>query len=682
VRFLQTTCWVISLRIFVLESKLNSRIVTYFFVLTSFIYWGCEKKTSTSDFTTSVSSKDSLNFYSKIDSANIYRIKGNIKDAKRITNSALEKSIQLNWGKGMAESYTNLAYINLYENDFESAMENGVEGLRIAEICEDKKNQGFANLLIGYVYLNIGDTNQVLSYYKKSLEIRLQLADNYDIGFSYSYLGNYYLAIQQKDSALFYHNKALEYRLKTNDTRSIADSYLLIGATQLKQKKFEQANENFQKAVLQYAKINDLKRLAETYRNFAEVYMSQGKVEDAQNFLLQANQLAIETGSIDNQIAITEQLAAINYLKKNYKEAYDYLAFHNTYYKKNTGESKYRDIVKNILEYKNEKEKKIKQLEFDQKEERQKIIEYAGITIIILIVGFLIFLFNRLKVTRKQNKIIAFRKTQIDKAYIELETKNKEILDSINYAKRIQSAILPSERSISSAFKDIFILYLPKDIVAGDFYWLEQKDDKILVAAADCTGHGVPGAMVSVVCNNSLNRSVHEYGLTNPASILNKTKELVENEFAKSSERMMDGMDIALFSIEGYTNIHTTNNAFKIEFSGANNPMWVIRKEYAEIEEYKGDKIPIGLSDSSLPFTNVEMTLNKGDVIYLFSDGFADQFGGEKGKKFKSSGLKSLFLSIKHLSMMEQQLELKDFLSNWQGNLEQVDDVCVIGIRL
>lgn len=643
---------------------------------------GCSKDTGSTDYSSAVSAKDSVNFFSKIDSANIYRIKGNIKDAKRTTNSALEESIQLNWGKGIAESYTNLAYINLYENDFESAMEHAVEGLRVAEICEDKKNQGFANLLIGYIYLNIGDTNQVLTYYKKSLEIRIKLEDNYDIGFCYSYLGNYYLATQQNDSALFYHNKALDYRLKTDDTRSIADSYLLIGSTQLKQKKFEKANENFQKALLLYAKISDKKRLAETYRNFAEVYMIQGKIEDAQNFLLQAHQLANETGSMDNQIVITEQLATINYLKENYKVAYEYLEFHNTHYKKNTGESKYRDIVKNILEYKNEKEKKIKQLEFDQKEERQEIIVYAAITIIILIVGFLFFLFNRLKITRKQNEIIAFRKTQIDKAYVELEVKNKEILDSINYAKRIQSAILPSEKSIASAFKDIFVLYLPKDIVAGDFYWLEQKDDKILVAVADCTGHGVPGAMVSVVCNNSLNRSVHEYGLTSPATILYKTKELVESEFAKSSERMMDGMDIALLSIEGYTDVKTNQNSFKIEFSGANNPMWIIRKDTQDIEEYKGDKIPIGLSDSSLPFTNVELTINKGDLIYLFSDGFADQFGGDKGKKFKSSGLKSLLLNIKHLSMAQQQLKLKEFLINWQGNLDQVDDVCVIGIRL
>jgi serine phosphatase RsbU (regulator of sigma subunit) len=646
------------------------------------IFSNCASPTVDVEYLNSVSSKDSVSVYQKIDSSNYYRIKGNLTAAKRTSNMALSQSVQLNWGLGQATSYTHLAYINLYENDFEAAMQHAVEGLRIAEICQDEKNQGFANLLIGYIYLNLGDTNLVLPYYQKSLEIRLKLQNDYDIGFSYSYLGNYYNAKQQYDSALYFHNKALESRLKTDDTRSIADSYLLIGATQHKVKKFDLAFENFQKALLQYAKIDDKKRLAETYRNYAEVYISQSHIDDALNFLQQAEQLAIETGSMDNQIMISEQLAAIYYQKEKHKEAYEKLAFHTEQYKKSTGESKYRDIVKNILAYKNEKEKKIKQLEFDQKEERQEIIIIAGITIIILIAGFLVFLFNRLKVTKKQKEILAYRKLQIDKAFLELEIKNKEILDSINYAKRIQSALLPSEQTVAAAFSDIFVYYKPKDIVAGDFYWLEQKNNRILLAAADCTGHGVPGAMVSVICNNSLNRSVHEFGLTNPAAILNKTKELVEREFAKSSERMMDGMDIALFAIEGYNPASAHNSNYKIEFSGANNPMWVIRKDQAIIEEFKGDKLPIGISDLHKSYTHTELHLSKGDLIYLFSDGLVDQFGGSKGKKLKTSGLKTLLLSIQELAMKDQHQKIADFFTIWQGSLEQVDDICIIGVRL
>jgi serine phosphatase RsbU (regulator of sigma subunit) len=642
----------------------------------------CTSKQEEQHFNEHILSIDSTTLYNHIDSANYYRIQGELANAKAQIQSAKTIASELNWGKGLAESYTNLAYINLYESDFEAAMENAVEGLRVSEICQDEKNQGFANLLIGYIYLNLGDTNQVLPYYHKSLEIRLALGNSYDIGYSYSYLGNYYLSKNQNDSALYHHNKALEYRLNTSDTRSIADSYLLIGSTLLKKKKFEQATEQFQKALLQYAKINDKKRLAETYRNYAEIFILQGNNADAQNFLLQAEQLAKETGSIDNQILISDKLAFINYENENYKEAYDYLRFHTNTFKETSGESKYRDIVKNILEYKNEKERKIKQLEFDQKEERQQIIITAGIVFVLFIIGFLIFLFNRLKITKKQNEIIAFRKTQIDKAFVELEIKNKEILDSINYAKRIQSAILPSEESISSVFNDICVLYLPKDIVAGDFYWLEQKDDKILVAAADCTGHGVPGAMVSVVCNNSLNRSVHEYGLNNPASILNKTRELVEGEFAKSSERMRDGMDIALCAFTGYNKNNDNVKSFKLEFAGANNSLWLIRKGTTEIEEYKGDKQHIGRTDISSPFSTKEVLVNKGDTVYIFSDGIVDQFGGEKGKKFKSSGLKALLVSMQNLTMKEQHQFLFESFETWRGDLEQVDDVCLIGIRI
>ncbi len=324
-------------------------------------------------YNNSVSEADSLSVFTNIDSANVYRIKGDLEAAKSYVNDALENAKQLNWGKGLASSYTNLAYINLYESDFEAAMENAVEGLRIAEICIDLEDQGLANLIIGFIYFNLGDTNLTIPYYEKSLSIRLELGNDYDIGYSYSYFGNFYMAQKQADSALYYHKKALEHRLKTDDTRSIADSYLLIGATLLKEKKFDESLEYLQKAILKYAQISDKKRLAETYRNFAEVYLIKGNLDDAQNFLLQADQLAKETGSKDNQIKISEQLAAINYTNENYKEAYDYLRFHTTTFKETSGESKYRDIVKNILEYKNEKERKIKQLEFDQKEERQEI---------------------------------------------------------------------------------------------------------------------------------------------------------------------------------------------------------------------------------------------------------------------------------------------------------------------
>ena len=214
------------------------------------------------------------------------------------------------------------------------------------------------------------------------------------------------------------------------------------------------------------------------------------------------------------------------------------------------------------------------------------------------------------------------------------------------------------------------MLYKPKDIVAGDFYWLEHKKDSILFAAADCTGHGVPGAMVSVICNNGLNRSVREYGLTDPGEILSKTRSLVIAEFEKSEDKVNDGMDIALCSLKGN----------ELKYAGAHNPLWIIRD--GAIIETKANKQPIGQFDNPEPYTTHTIKLLQGDSIYIFSDGYVDQFGGEKGKKFKAKAFRELLLSIQGKSMEQQRVVIDEAFEKWKGNLEQVDDVCVIGVKI
>lgn len=261
---------------------------------------------------------------------------------------------------------------------------------------------------------------------------------------------------------------------------------------------------------------------------------------------------------------------------------------------------------------------------------------------------------------------------EIYKSKAIIAEKNAEILDSIHYAKRIQNAILPPEDLFKKSLKNSFVLYKPKDIVAGDFYWMEPTSDKTLFAAADCTGHGVPGAMVSVICNNGLNRAVREYGLNDPGQILDKTREIVIQEFEKSKEEVKDGMDIALCSLSGQT----------LKYAGAHNPLWIIRKGAVEVEEIKANKQPIGKFDIPTPFATHTIELSAGDTIYIFSDGYADQFGGEKGKKFKAAALKKLLLSIQNESMERQQELLDQMFENWRGEIEQLDDVCIIGVRV
>jgi serine phosphatase RsbU (regulator of sigma subunit)/ligand-binding sensor domain-containing protein len=274
-------------------------------------------------------------------------------------------------------------------------------------------------------------------------------------------------------------------------------------------------------------------------------------------------------------------------------------------------------------------------------------------------------------------KEIRQQKQEVEQQKDMIEEAHQEIKDSITYAKRIQSAILPPVKLVKEYLKESFIFYKPKDVVAGDFYWMESvipseisKNTIVLFAAADCTGHGVPGAMVSVICNNALNRSVRENGLTDPGEILTKTRDIVIQEFEKSEEDVKDGMDIALCSLEGN----------KLQYAGAHNPLWIIRK--GEIIETKANKQPIGLVDNPVPYTTHSFDLEQGDSIYIFSDGYVDQFGGEKRKKFKAKAFRELLLSIQDKTMEEQKIIINDSFETWKGSLEQIDDVCIIGIRV
>ncbi len=294
---------------------------------------------------------------------------------------------------------------------------------------------------------------------------------------------------------------------------------------------------------------------------------------------------------------------------------------------------------------------------------------------------------------------IVAQKEEVEKQKELVEEKNKDIMDSIRYAKHIQDAILPSDEFIKQCFNDAFVLYKPKDIVSGDFYWLKRKGNKTLYAAVDCTGHGVPGAFVSIVGNNGLNRAINEFDLIEPGLILDKLTELVEEAFKQqgsdNTDDVKDGMDIALCVVD-----HDTNT---LHFSGANNPLWIVRNKVLNQEEVssefetkskveihgdlsfievKADKQPIGHYDGRKPFSTNTFKLEKGDRIYTFSDGFADQFGGPKGKKFKYKTFKELLIKHNTTPLASFEQILNDEFESWRGDLEQIDDVCVIGIEI
>ncbi|MBW6484032.1 MAG: SpoIIE family protein phosphatase [Vicingaceae bacterium] len=426
---------------------------------------------------------------------------------------------------------------------------------------------------------------------------------------------------------------------------------------------------------------NDKSLYYSMYMNIGTNYKKLGNLKDAKKYYLMGLEVASGLNNAHNLLSSYKKLSDFYEETKDYENALKYYKLAKSKVKEMNVEqarnkelqfSYQRKAVADSVAY--EKEKKIKEIEIAKHQieltvkRNQQYGLYGGLVLVLVFAGVM---YNRFKISQKQKNIIEEKEQETNLQKQIIEEKHKEITDSIQYAKRIQSAILPSKKLVDKYLPDSFILYKPKDIVAGDFYWMEAAS-VILFAAADCTGHGVPGAMVSVVCNNGLNRSVREYGLTDPGKILDKTREIVIAEFEKSEEQVQDGMDIALCSLEGN----------KLQYAGANNPLWIIRKGSTEVEEIKANKQPIGKFDNPEPYTTHNITLEKGDTIYIFSDGYVDQFGGDKNKKFKAANFKKLLLTIQNETIEKQKELIDQAFEEWKGSLEQIDDVCVIGVRI
>ncbi|MBI3501203.1 MAG: SpoIIE family protein phosphatase, partial [Bacteroidetes bacterium] len=335
---------------------------------------------------------------------------------------------------------------------------------------------------------------------------------------------------------------------------------------------------------------------------------------------------------------------------------------------------------------------------------REKVIRYSvmgGLALMFIIAAII---FRSLRITRKQKNIIELQKNEVSrqKEMVEQQKKiveehQKEIIDSITYAKRLQEALLPPTDYVNKHLPENFILYKPKDIVAGDFYWMEYLPPSpsllkegaqgvVFIAAADCTGHGVPGAMVSVVCSNALNRAVKEFHLRETGKILDKVTELVLETFEKSDKDVKDGMDISLLSIQ-FPSPSERDGRVRLNWSGANNPLLYIPNPAnggtgSEAIEVAADKQPVGKHDNRKPFTTNTISYQPDTIFYLFTDGYADQFGGAKGKKFMYRKMQAALVEINKKPMDEQKKILDETIMQWKGSNEQVDDICVIGIRI
>lgn len=599
-----------------------------------------------------------------------------------------EKSLKINEElgdkKGLAGAFNSVGYAHKLLGNLKKAIEYYGKSIKIRDEIGDKKGVSSSYLNIGSLYESQGEIDKALEYYQKTLKIQEELNDSYLKAIALNNIGYIYFQKKEYEKAFEYNFQSLKIRLEIQDKKGIANSYHNIALAFKETGKLDSALIYYQLSLEMKEQQRDLFGIPPTLTNIGYVWYELGNFQKAKQFGLRSYEIAKKTNVPHSVMKSAMLLQKIYFKEKNYIKAYELIT---TYYQirdSMVNDENKKAALKQNMQYEYdkkaasdsvafEKEKQIKEVEIaKQKVElkakrNQQFGLYGGLLLVLLFAGFM---YNRFKVTQKQKLVIEEQKAIVESSHTLLEEKNKEITDSIKYAKRIQSAILPPTKLVKEYLPQSFILYKPKDIVAGDFYWMEHKNGKILFAAADCTGHGVPGAMVSVVCNNGLNRSVREHGLTDPAEILNKTREIVIQEFEKSDEEVKDGMDIAVCSLSGN----------QLQYAGANNPLWIIRND--ELLETKADKQPIGKYADLNPFTTHTFELQPNDSIYIFTDGFHDQFGGDKGKKFKASQMKELILSIQDKNMDEQKLIINNTFETWKGALEQVDDVCVIGIRV
>ncbi|MFH2095714.1 MAG: SpoIIE family protein phosphatase, partial [Bacteroidota bacterium] len=487
---------------------------------------------------------------------------------------------------------------------------------------------------------------------------------------SYTYMGELYLKMEAYDDAIRFATKSLKAGRKNEDLYVISASLDNLGYAYLKTGRNGEAVSLFMESLQIKEELEDRQGTAVTLINMGLNYKNLGNTDSALYYIRQAYKLSNEIGAkkeirnsameFSKLLASTGDYDSAFVIQNRFIEINDQI--------NNEKASKKIAELEADIDAKKQ-EQKIALLEKDKEFQKQikKYYIYIGIILFLLFTAMVVFMYNRYKMKKKSAEALEVKNKII-------EEKNKDIMDSIRYAKRIQEAILPPVSFVRQWIPDVFILYMPKDVVAGDFYWMNHYSEKIFIAACDCTGHGVPGAMVSVMCSNFLNRVVKELRITDPGKILDNVTDLVIENFEKSENEVKDGMDVSLCVFD--------EQRQKLHWAGANNPLWIIRPGAEEIEEVKANKQPIGKYLDRKPFTTHEVQISKGDLLYMFSDGYSDQFGGDGGKKFKSANFKRLLLANREKEMDEQMCIIRKALEDWKGTFDQVDDVCVIGIRV
>lgn len=577
--------------------------------------------------------------------------------------------------KLQAESYR-------YKGVYKSALKSYQRAMDIFEDAGSKDGVAGTYYSMGAMYQEMERDDKALECYENALRINRQINKPIE-------MANYITAVgimkdRKKDytTAKKHFAEAKAIYEKHNYDNGLSNLYTWMAITAYNEKDFQLSLKYFFESLALYEKINSVTGRMYAYNNIGSIYMELNDFANALKWQKEGLEMA-KKNKIKANIRYAYETLTVTYERMgDYKNAFSAGAMTMKYKDSLLNETTAKQLSELDKKYESAKKDKkllekdaeiLRQSALAQQQATQRNYFIGGFAAMIIIS---IIIFRSYNQNKKARRIIATQKQEVERQKEMVEAKNKEVLDSIMYAKRLQDAILPPSKLVNHFFPESYILYLPKDIVAGDFYFMEQSGDKIVLAVADCTGHGVPGAMVSIVCSNALNRTVKEFKITGAGEILHKVRELVLETFAKSESEVKDGMDISLCVFD--------SSKKTCEWAGANNPLWILRN--GEILEFKPNKQPIGLDAALKPFTAHSIQLQKKDTLYLFTDGYQDQFGGSDvrvgGKKLKASNMKKLIVSCGNRPLSEQHLFMTEAFEKWKGDLEQVDDVCMIGIRI
>ncbi len=595
---------------------------------------------------------------------NIYRYTKALEYYKKAINVNKKTKNQ----NKIARLYNRIADLKFQQGKYHESISYYKKSIIIDKKLGNKKEISSSYNSIGAVNYEMKKYNQALKYYKQSVKISKKLKNTKETAITYNNIGNVNYDKNKYKTALNYYKKSIDLKEKVNYQKGIAISLYNIGNVYLKQKKYKKAIEQFNKSRDIAEQINYKELKIKNYNALANLYNKQKNCSESLKYykLLAAERIFMDNSSLSKQIT---ELHSNFYreLNQNQKELN---LLRNEIIK--------QKILSKLQEEKRENQiyllnydKKLKEIELQKKNQQvrnQQIIIFAGLLGLILILIFVYLLFRQIQQKRKANKLLAEQK--------------QEITDSILYAKRIQTAVLPDKKILKKNFAENFIIYKPKDIVSGDFYWFAERSNKIIIIIADCTGHGVPGGFMSMLGISFINEIVQSqpgYNF-NASEILNKLRKYIIESLHQTNNDNKDGLDLSLLIIDK----KTENNQYACQFAGAHHSAIIVKHNTKEIKQIKGDRMPVSIyfDKENTPFTNHDFYLDKSDIIYMFTDGYTDQLGGDKNKTFKFKKLINIISENHDKPLTEQEKILLTELKNWQKEFPQTDDILFIGVKV